>query len=157
MSFIHRKISDYLKENKNYNDFFITYDNDGYVYHITSLSNQKEIEEHGFKTGYELDKSEKRKAIYFSDRDVNYGTYARNEEGDIYEGEEIGEVKVNIKGLKLLNLSYKEDSSWVNHKKYNIFSIKGELDKIPFDIDGTISFLEDGRIFEVCLKKRSRK
>jgi hypothetical protein len=146
----------YLNENmiNQYDDFFVEYIDDRIVYHITSKRVESIILQNGFETGYELNVAEKRKAIYFADIDVNYGIYARNEnEGDAYYGEEIGEVPVNIKGLKLLNLSYKVDGNFVNHKKYNNFSVRGELDKIPFDIDGTISFLEDGRIFEVALKK----
>jgi hypothetical protein len=79
--------------------------------------------------------------------------YARNRESELYENEEIGEVPVNLKGLKLLNLTYKENDIFVNHKKYNTFVVRGELEKIPYDVDGTISFLEDGRIYEVALKK----
>ena len=51
-------------------------------------------------------------------------------------------------------MSYKNKYGiWENHKKYSAFVIKGELEKIDLDIDGTISFLEDGRIYEVCLPK----
>lgn len=138
---------------ENYNDFFIVYDHDKIVYHITSKSREILIKKYGFKTGDELGVGERRKAIFFSDKDVNYGIYARNKEGEIYEGEEIGEIKINLKGLKLLNITYKIDGEWINHKKYNDFVVRGELDKIPLNIDGTISFLSDGRIYEVCLTK----
>lgn len=148
------KLDEFLNENNRYDDFFITYDKDRFVCHITSQKNAEIIKKYGFKTGKELNISEKRSAIYFADKSVNYNLYARNREGEIYEGEEIGEVCVNIKGLKLLNLSYKEKDIFVNHKKYNKYVVKGELDKIPFDIDGTISYLKDGRIFEVCLYKK---
>lgn len=110
--------------------------------------------EDGFITGFELGVSEKRKAIFFADRDVNYGIYARNKEGEIYEGEEIGEILLNIKSLKLLNMTYKnQDGVFINHKKYKDINTRGELYDIPYDIDGTISYLEDGRIYEICLKK----
>jgi len=144
----------FILENKIYDDFYIIYDTDRYVYHITSESCANKIKEEGFKTGYELGVCEKRKAVYFADKDVNYGVYARNGEFDEYKGENIGEVKVNIKGLKLLNMTYKnKDGIWENHKKYSAFVVRGELENIDLDIDGTISFLEDGRIYEVCLPK----
>lgn len=144
---------EYITENDNYEDMFIEYNDDKYVYHITGEVAANNIRTQGFKTGNELGVAEKRGAIYFSDYDVNYGIYARNQDGEVYDGENIGEVKVNIKGLKLLNLSYKTEDGWINHKKYNTFAVRGELDKIPYDIDGTISFLENGKIFEVALKK----
>lgn len=157
------KIKDWIKFNETYNNsidddiytnFFITYNEDRFVSHITGSEVVGDIHKNGFKTGKEMGISEKRGAIYFSDKDVNYGIYARNEkEGDLYYGQDIGEIEVNIKGLKLLNLNYKEDNTFINHKKYNDFSIRGELDKIPFNIDGTISYLKDGRIFEVSLFK----
>ena len=147
------KYKDFLLESKNDNKLFIIYDNDVFVYHITSSKIADKIKEEGFKTGKELGVSEKRSAIYFSDKSVNYGIYARNQEGDIYECDEIGEVKVNLKGLKLLNMNYKENDVFINHKKYNSYVVKGELDKIPYEIDGTISYLEDGRIYEVALFK----
>jgi hypothetical protein len=148
-----KPIYEFLNENNNYNDFYIIYDNDKIVYHITSKNVANDIIKNGFKTGYELNISEKRKAIYFSDLDVNYGLYARNKEGELYAGDEIGEVPINIKGLKLLNMTYKENGIFINHKKYNSLVVQGELDKIPYNIDGTISFLEDGKIYEVALKK----
>ncbi|MCK9417692.1 hypothetical protein M0Q97_13700, partial [Candidatus Dojkabacteria bacterium] len=79
---------------------------------------------------------------------------ARNKEGEIYEGDDIGKIKINLKGLKLLNMSYiNNDGEFENYNKYKNFSVRGELDQIPFDIDGTISYLDDGRIYEVTLKK----
>jgi hypothetical protein len=66
------------------------------------------------------------------------------------------QIPINIKGLKLLNLNYKDKSGqYINHKLYNNYVVRGELNKIPLDIDGTISFLNDGRIFEVCLSKET--
>jgi hypothetical protein len=38
-------------------------------------------------------------------------------------------------------------------KIYKKFNVRGEIEEIPYDIDGTISFLDDGRIYEVALKK----
>lgn len=152
--FLATTIHEYLKESTEYyDDFFITFNEDRYVSHITSEKNANDIMKNGFKTGYELNVAEKRKAIFFADNDVNYGIYARNKEGETYSGEEVGEVVVNIKGLKLLNMTYKEDGKFINHQKYKNFNVRGELDEIPYDIDGTISFLEDGRIYEVALKK----
>jgi hypothetical protein len=144
---------EYLNNN-NKNEFFINYKHDKYVYHITSKSNESNILKNGFKTGYELNVAEKRHAIFFADKDVNYGIYARNKDGEIYAGEEIGEVCINLKGLNLLNMTYKnKKGKFENHDKYKYINIKGELDKIPYKIDGTISFLADGRIYEVALKK----
>jgi len=143
-----------LKENKEPNDdFYIIYEKDRFVSHITSLTNANNIKKAGFKTGFELGVSEKRKAVYFADRDVNYGLYARTQQGEAFEGDEIGEVVINLKGLKLLNMAFKENNTYITHKKYNLFVVRGELEKIPYDIDGTISFLEDGRIYEVALPK----
>lgn len=150
------KLSDYhLKEsNKYYDDFIISYESDRFVYHITSESAYNSIMKNGFKTGYEMNISEKRKAVYFSDIDVNYGIYGRNKESELYEGEDIKEVKINIEGLKLLNLTYKnKKGDFENHKKYSALNTRGELDKIPYDIDGTISYLENGKIYEVVLPK----
>ncbi len=127
-------------------DNIITYTEDRIVYHITSESAAKQIMEHGFKTGHDLGISEKRKAVYFSDKSVNYGMYARNGEGEPYQGEAIGEVPINLKGLRLLNINHAN-----NHKLYSTLVVRGELEQIPLDIDGSISFLEDGRIYEVCL------
>ena len=149
-----KKFVDFINENKSYDDYYVTYDYDRYVYHVTSKWCETEIKEYGFKTGKDLNVCEKRDAIYFAEKDVNYGLYARNDEGDSREGQEIGEVKVNIKALKLLNMTYKDKNDvWSNHKLYKDFVVRGELDRIPLDIDGTISYLDDGRIYEVCLKK----
>lgn len=152
--YITTDISQFINEQNTNNDFFVTYTNDKFVSHITSKKRELSIKKNGFKTGYELDVSEKRKAIYFADIDVNYGIYARNGEGELNFGDEIGEVVVNIKGLKLLNMTYSDsDRKFINHHKYKNFSTRGELDLIPYDIDGTISFLDDGRVYEVVLKK----
>ena len=75
------KYKDFLFENKEENDFFIQYVKDVFVYHITSSKVAEQIKEEGFKTGQELDVAEKRSAIYFADKTVNYGIYARNQEG----------------------------------------------------------------------------
>lgn len=144
---------EFIKRINEKDDFYITHNEDRYVSHITSLPRSKEIMERGFKTGHELNISEKRKAVYFSDRDVNYGMYARNKQGEVNDGEDIGEVVVNIKGLKLLNMTYEKDGIYLNHKKYKDYNVRGEFENIPFEIDGTISYLEDGRIYEVALKK----
>jgi hypothetical protein len=147
-------ILEFLMENKKFNSFFIQYDYDKFVYHITSKSVEKKILKNGFMTGFELGISEKRKAIFCSDLDVNYGLYARNKEGETYEGDEIGKIKINLNGLKLLNMTYiNNDGEYENYNKYKNLNVKGELDQIPFNIDGTISFLDDGRIYEVALKK----
>lgn len=147
-----KKYLTYIKENKE-NEFYIIFDYDKIVYHITSKSAELLIKNNGFLTGEELGVAEKRKAIFFSDKDVNYGIYARNREGETYEGEEIGEIKINIKGLKLLNMNFKKYGQWINYNKYKDLVVRGDLDSIPLQIDGTISFLSDGRIYEVCLKK----
>lgn len=147
----------YLKIFENFNnDFYVIYNRDRIVYHTTSQSCGKIININGFKTGEELNVCEKRKAIYFSDKDVNVGIYARNDEGEAYECEDMIQIPINIKGLKLLNLNYKDKSGqYINHKLYNNYVVRGELNKIPLDIDGTISFLNDGKIFEVCLSKET--
>lgn len=151
--FIATTICEYLNESTKYRDeFFITFNEDRYVSHITSENAANKILKNGFKTGYELNVAEKRHAIFFADNSVNYGMYARNNEFEEYAGQDIGEVIVNIKGLKLLNMAFEENGILVNYNKYKYFHTKGELDKIPYDIDGTISFLEDGRIYEVALR-----
>ena len=136
------------------NSFFISYEFDKLVNHVSSKKSIGKIEKEGFKTGFELGIAEKRKAIYFSDSGVNEFIYARNKEGEAFEGDEVGQIFVNIKGLKLLNLNYKNEfGEFSNHAEYQKFVTKGELEKIPFEIDGSISFLQDGRIYEVALKK----
>jgi hypothetical protein len=134
------------------NKMFITFDKPTIVVHVTSKDVADTIRQEGFKTGYEVNVAEKRKAIYFADKDVNYGMYARNSEGETYEGQEIGEVEVDIQGLKLLNMNYKEHNTYVNYKQYSGYVVRGELEMLP-ECDGSISFLEDGRIYEVALKK----
>jgi hypothetical protein len=140
--------------NQNYDSqsMYIIYSNSTPVYHLTSKKNADIIKRDGFKTGYELNIAERRYAIYFSDLDVNYGIYGRNKAGEAYEGQELAEVVVDIQNLKLLNMNYKENGLFINHKLYNNFVVRGELQMLP-ECDGSISFLEDGRIYEVVLKK----
>ena len=133
---------------------FVVYDKDKIVYHTTGKEIADKIKKEGFKTGQELDVSEKRGAIFFSDLNVNYGLYARNREGDLYEGQEIATIPVNIKGLKLLNMNFKQKGVFVNHKKYKDFVVCGQLDKLPY-CDGSISYLENGLIYEVALTKET--
>ena len=152
-NYISTTILKYLNESIKYNDFMVIFKDDRYVSHITSESNAINIIKNGFKTGKELNVAEKRSAIFFSDSGVNYGLYSRNKQGEAYEGENVGEVIVNLKDLKLLNMTYKHKGEFVNYNKYKTFNVKGKLEKIPYDIDGTISFLEDGNIYEVALKK----
>jgi hypothetical protein len=152
--FIIKSFNQFINENVKYNDFIVVYDTDKQVSHVTSKKREDDIHINGFKTGHELNVAEKRKAIFFADKDVNYGMYARNKEGETNDGEDIGVVTVNLKGLKLLNMTYKDDNNkFINYNKYNNYAVRGELDSIPYDIDGTISYLEDGRIYEVALKK----
>lgn len=58
----------------------------------------------------------KRKAIFFSDKDINGDLYARNKECEEYDGEDVGEVIANIKGLKLLNMTYTKDGKFINYE-----------------------------------------
>lgn len=127
---------------------YIIYRKDRFVCHTTSESAKKSIMANGFKTGKELNVAERRSAVFFADRNVNKDIYARNKEGEFYEGENAAYICVNIKGLKLLNLTVPS-----LYKQYKNFHVKGELELIDRDIDGTIMFLEDGRIYEVALKK----
>lgn len=129
-------------------DLYVIYEQPCIVYHTTASEIAKEIEANGFKTGHELNVAERRKAIYFSDKDVNVDMYARNAEGETYAGQLSGQVAVNIAGLRLLNLNYGD-----NHAQYNRAVVRGELDALPTGCDGAISYLEDGRIYEVALKK----
>ena len=127
------------------------------VYHTTNEKAAEEIHKHGFKTGHELDVHEKRKAVYFADNDVNTGLYARNDrDTEPHFGQKAVEIPIDLKGLRLLNLSYKKDGELI-FKPYRIAVIRGELDKIPMfaegKINGTINYLENGRIYEVCLPK----
>lgn len=70
----------------------------------------------------------------------------------MYDGQEIGIVPLNIKGLNLLNMSYKKNDTYIHYKKYKSFVVRGELNKLP-KCDGTIIFLENGSVYEVALKK----
>jgi hypothetical protein len=137
--------------------FIIMYKHDCIVVHTTGESAAKKIRKTGFDTGKTLGVAEKRSAIYFSDPDVNAGLYARNRDGDTYAGENAATIAINIKGLRLLNMTYKKNGKFVNYLKYQLDVVKGDLDKIPLfvsgEIDGTISFLEDGQIYEICLPK----
>lgn len=133
-------------------EMFIVYNKPTIVYHTTSQSAADKIKSSGFQTGHSTNIAEKRKAIYFAAKSVNPELYARNKPGEQYAGEQATSVPVDISGLTLLNMGYKENGEFVNYKKYNNLVVRGELDQIPFDIDGTISFLEDGRIYEVALK-----
>lgn len=149
------KISDFYKltesEKWYYDVPFVTFEKEKKVVHTTTKERANSIIINGFKSGKELGVYEKRSAVYFSDADVNTDLYARNKEGESNEGQEAGYVTVDIKGLRLLNIQYKKDGVFVHHKQFNNYVIHGELEKIPFDIDGTISFLDDGRIYEVAL------
>lgn len=154
------KIRELLAEtpraNKSFeNDKIIKYSRSTLVYHTTSENAAKNILKDGFKTGRELSIAEKRGAVYFSDYDVNYGLYARNEEGDTYAGQSFGMVAVDISNIPLLNLSYREDGKFVLYDQYGVYVTHGDLDKIPEfhhgKVVGAISYLEDGKIYEVCL------
>ena len=130
---------------------------DRYVYHTTGEKAGLEIIKNGFKTGNELKKAERRHAIYFSDLTVNPNIYARNKEGETYSGQKPLYIRINIKYIPLLNISYKHNGIYINYKKYSSFVVRGELQNISEIIDGeakgTINFLENGDIFEVCLPK----
>lgn len=130
----------------------ITIDSNKYVVHTTGKKAADDIRKNGFKTGRELNVAEKRSAIYFSDKSVNVDMYARNKEGETYDGQEADYIEVSLKGLRLLNLSYKVDGTFPNHRQYNNYVVRGMLEELP-DVDGSISFLDDGSIFEVALSK----
>lgn len=132
-------------------DMFIVYHQDMIVYHTTGHVAARRILAGGFRTGQDLGVAERRKAVFFADKTVNPDIYARNKAGEIYNGQRVSLVPANIKGLKLLNMTYTEDGVYVNHKKFQHLVVRGEVDQIPFDVDGTISYLDDGRIYEVCL------
>lgn len=79
----------------------------------------------------------------------NPGIYARN------HGQTVAVLAVNLKGLRLLNMSYRENLSFVFHQQYGNFITRGELEKVPMfrngEVVGAISYLDDGRIYQVCL------
>lgn len=128
----------------------ITYNRDVVVYHTTGDRAAAIIRNTGFKTGGSLGIGEKRNAVFFSAKDVNPDLYARNKSGETHEGQQPAYVGVNIRDLCLLNLNYVEDGAYVNHKQYNSIVVRGDIDQIP-GVDGAISYLDDGRIYEVCL------
>lgn len=132
---------------------FITYDDNRYVVHTTGHKAAEQIRQHGFKTGKELNVAEKRSAVYFSDKHVNKDLYSRTDVGDTYDGQKPDYIEVNIKGLRLLNMTYKEDGQFVHHRLYRNYVTRGELDQIPHDIHGTIDYLDNGDIYEVALFK----
>jgi len=134
-------------------DAIVTFDQPTIVVHTTSETAADKIREEGFRTGEELGVAEKRKAVYFSSPDVNPGLYARNSEGETYEGQNPATIPINIIGLRLLNMNYKENGVYVHHRTYGGNVVRGELDALPFGVDGSVSFLEDGRIYEVALPK----
>ena len=153
---IRELLAETSRPNKSFeNDKIVKYSRSTLVYHTTSENAAKNILKDGFKTGRLLWIAEKRGAVYFSDYDVNYGLYARNEEGDTYHGQSLGMVAVDISGIPLLNLSYRENGNFVFYDQYGVYVTHGDLDKIPEfqheKVAGAISYLQDGKIYEVCL------
>lgn len=136
------------------------------VFHTTNEAAAAKIDRDGFRTGRELDVNERRNAVYFAGRDVNPGLYARNErEDDPYYGQRAVVIPANLKGLRLLDMTesshdglpYADPRAFPLHKAFNRFITQGDLHGISLfaegRIDGTISHLRDGRIYEVCLPK----
>jgi hypothetical protein len=136
------------------NEPVVIFDSPTIVIHTTSESAAEKIKKEGFRTGHELGVAERRKAVYFSGQDVNPGLYARNQEGETYEGETPVTVPIDINGLRLLNMNYVENQEYVHHKKYQGNVVRGELETLPYGVDGSISFLENGSIYEVALPKQ---
>ena len=138
-----------LNELNHFSQEEIVFKQDKYVYHSTSKDNEIKIYKDGFQTGYDLDSStENRKAIYFSDENMN------NNHIQKFQGKELGQVKINIKDLVLLNLSYRDNSG--QFQFYNNFKDiidRGEIEKIPTTYDGTILFDSDAKITEIVLSK----
>jgi hypothetical protein len=145
----------------------VIYPQDRLVYHTTNAAAADKIRQEGFRSGKELGINERRGAVYFSDQDVNPGLYARNDRlGEPYHGQATALIAVNLKGLRLLNMTetaepnskYSDPGAYPLHKAFDRFIKTGELAGIPLfaddKIDGTISYLKDGRIYEVCLPKK---
>jgi hypothetical protein len=146
------KIEDIFDSNKP----IIIYHTSRIVYHTTNEKAALGIYKDGFKSGKELNINEKRNAVYFSDIEVNPGLYARNDrEGEPNYGQKTSVIPLDLQGLRLMNMGYEQNGEWVFHNKYKAFVVRGELNKIPEfaagKIDGTISYLENGDIYEVCL------
>jgi hypothetical protein len=133
------------------NEPVITVTDKTVVVHETSADAARAIVASGFRTGRDLGVAEKRGAVYFADPSVNPGLYARNDDGDTYAGQEAGQVSVDIAGLRLLNLTYREDGRFVHHERYKSVVVRGDLSELPEGVDGAIAFLADGRIYEVAL------
>ena len=121
------------------------------VHHTTGEKAAEAIAAGQFQTGADLGVAEKRGAVYFADEDVNPGIYARNDEGGSYEGQQARTLPIDIRGLALLNNEYAPDQGYPNHQQYGNNRIRGEFDMLPPGVDGYISFLDDGRIYEVAL------
>jgi hypothetical protein len=121
------------------------------VHHTTGEKAAEAIAAGQFQTGADLGVAEKRGAVYFADEDVNPGIYARNDEGGSYEGQQARTLPIDIRGLALLNNEYAPDQGYPNHQQYGNNRIRGEFDTLPPGVDGYISFLDDGRIYEVAL------
>lgn len=146
------EIADPVRPNRDFEDpFFVTYREPRIVYHTTNESAADLIRRDGFRTGHDLGVNERRFAVYFADADVNPDLYARNREGDRYHGQAAVQIPADIQGLVLLNMTYRENGEFINHRKYKTLVVNGHLDQLPHRVDGTISYLEDGRIYEVAL------
>src|ERR1035437_6391991 len=141
-----------------YNKPIVVYNEPYLVYHTTNEESANDISKQGFKTGKELNKNEKRGAVYFADKD-EHNLYARNDrEGEPYFGQKSSHIQIDIKGLRLLNLSYRKNDEFV-FQPLTVFATRGDLEKIPMfvqrKIDGTIQYLKDGTIYQVTLPKET--
>lgn len=142
------------RENRQWeNDNVVVYHDERIVYHTTNENAARSILKAGFKTGKDLNINEKRGAIYFADEDVNPGIYARNKQHEPYHGQATAMIPANLKGLRLLNMTYRENGEFVNFNQYKSIVPLGDFDAIPVqNIDGAISFLDDGRIYQVAVR-----
>lgn len=130
----------------------VTFPESRIVYHQTGSKSADAITRGEFKSGKDVGIAEKRGGVYFADRDVNEGVYARTGELEAHEGQTPTWLPIDIKGLKLLNTGYTApDGTWPLHKLHGAEKIRGEFHNLPEGFDGFIDFLSDGRIYEVAL------
>ena len=131
-------------------DHIITYKRDRTVVHDTGSKAAEAIHKEGFVVGKY---AEKRGAVYFSDEGFHgVDVYSRTQEGHAHEGQKPAKVPINIKGLRLLNLNYKDSAGeFANHKEHGLNLIHGNLEKLPKGIDGYVSYGTNGKIGEVAL------
>jgi len=159
------RLREIIQEALDLSDRVVIYHHDRLVYHTTNAAAAANILRQGFRTGADLGVNERRKAVYAADKDVNPELYSRNDrDTEPYHGQSTALIPINLKGLRLLNItdgphppgtSYSDPEAFPFHKAFQAIVNRGDLHRIPpfaeGKIDGVINYLDDDRIYQVCL------